>query len=352
METHDVQIYIKQDKPLLPSSSLTGQTFLVSVIMSGAILKSPLVSGHSIASGFAILILVIIFRSIIFPLFLSRLRHIPGPKIAAITSLHIDRYYYNDTAIPYVKSLFEKYGPMVRVGPNEIVVNDPVNIPLIYGVRSPFSKPPTAVLGRNYGFPNVFSSITREEHRQNRKPVSKVYTSNAILNNGPLAECIRNRLDAVFAIIERQKGDAVDIFAVAGCFALDVVSFIVYGKSFRSLDGENVKMGESIRNVSSASLQSLRFAWLFGYFGIWPLTAFLPKNIRAMASSVEYMETTNQQQIAAANSGDSKPDPNTTVLGHMQSELGKSKFLTDGQIKSECLDHVQAGEWSYRSSQN
>lgn len=320
--------------------------------MSVVTFTTPVALTPSVASGLAILALVIISQSVIYPLFISRLRHIPGPKIAAITSLHIDSHYYNDTAIPYVKSLFEKHGPIVRVGPNEVVVNDPTIISLIYGVRSTFQKPPTAILSQNYGFPNMFSSITREEHKQNRKPVSKIYTANAILNNRSLAKCIQDRLDAVFTIIDRNQGNAVDIFAVAGCFALDVVSFLVYGKSFKSLDGENLEMGESIRHLSSASLRFLRFAWLFGYFTTWPLTLFLPQSVKVMISSVAYMEATSQEQITAANSRQCKPDPDTTVLGHMQAELSKSKSLTNGQIKSECLDHIQAGKWPQFSNQD
>lgn len=315
--------------------------------MSQSTSATPSAWAPSPALGLAILVLIISFlQPVVHRLFISRLRQVPGPKIAAVTSLHIDRHYYHDTAIPYVKSLFDKFGPVVRVGPNEIVVNDPANIPLIYGVRSAFPKPPTAVLGRNYGSPNVFSSITREEHKQNRKPVSKVYTSNAILNNGPLAAWIRDRVDVVLSIVDGSQDGVTDIFAVAGCFALDVVSFMVYGRSFRSLEGENVQMGESIRNLSGASLRSLRFAWLFGPLATWPLTILLPQSVRHMRASVAYMETASQEQIAAASSGQLQPDPNTTVLGQMQAELGRNKSLSDGQIKSECLDHVQAGEWA------
>jgi hypothetical protein len=38
------------------------------------------------------------------------------------------------------RTLHQKYGPIVRVGPNHVAVSDPSAIPVIYGLGSKFMK--------------------------------------------------------------------------------------------------------------------------------------------------------------------------------------------------------------------
>lgn len=307
--------------------------------------------GPAIATGLALAALVFFCQSVIYPLLLSPLRHIPGPKLGAITSFYLDSRYCVDTAIPFIKSLHQKYGPVVRVGPNEIVTNDPKHLALIYGSRSTFRKPDTAVLNHNHGYPNTFSAITREEHKQTRRQVAKVYTMSSILKNDTLTSWIHDRLSTSSSIIERNNGAPVDIFALAGSFALDVVSFLVYGRSFNLLEGNNLHIADNIRTTASISVPVVRFFWLFKYFGVWPLTYLLPNIFNMGATAAASLEAANMEQFNAVNGAQSRPDPDKTAVGCMQDQPSYGKSLTDGHVKSECLDHIVAGKWSLDSIQ-
>ncbi|KAF7557741.1 hypothetical protein G7Z17_g477 [Cylindrodendrum hubeiense] len=292
----------------------------------------------------AIIFLVIFYNALIYPLFISPLRNVPGPKLAALSSLYINIPYYKETAIVKVKSLHDRYGSVVRVGPNELVIDDPKQLSLIYGVRSTFPKPGTAVLAENHGFPNSFSSVTREDHRNRRQQVAKVYTMNSQLNNEPLIAWIRNRVDVVKSIFDKNPTKPVDIFYLAGLFATDVVSHMVYGESLDLLGGNNLVLVDGIRHVAIASCPTIRFAWLFtSVMTVWPLNIFYPNFVKkAFEGQVSMMEI-NQNQINRVNAADTKPDPERTAIGCMQAQSGFGKTLTEGHIKSECLDHVLAG---------
>ena len=54
--------------------------------------------------------------------------HIPGPKLAAFTywyQSYYDMWPYSGRFLWKIKELHEQYGPIVRIGPNEVQVNDP-----------------------------------------------------------------------------------------------------------------------------------------------------------------------------------------------------------------------------------
>ncbi|KAK2597485.1 hypothetical protein N8I77_012267 [Diaporthe amygdali] len=290
------------------------------------------------------LILISLAWAVIYPLYVSSLKHVPGPKLAAITSLYINRRYYNESAILYIKSLHDKYGHIIRVGPNEVVLDDPKQLSIIYGVRSTFTKPSTAVLFDNYGYPNVFSSVTREQHRDRKKLVAHVYTMNAHLNNASLMNFIRNRLGKLLEIIDRGNDRVTDVYTLAGYFALDNVSYMVYGESLDSMGGQNLRAADDIRNLAIASAPFVRFAWLFTRVSsLWPLNLLLPKFMAKAITSRDSLAAINQEQIARITNSDSRIDPNNTVLGYMQSQPEYGQSITKGHVQSECFDHILAG---------
>ena len=64
----------------------------------------------------------------IYRLFFHRISHIPGPKLAALTyyyQAYYDVYPHKGKWLFHQMSLHEKYGPIMRVGPDEIHIADP-----------------------------------------------------------------------------------------------------------------------------------------------------------------------------------------------------------------------------------
>lgn len=70
-----------------------------------------------------------------------RLQHIPGPFIAALTDFWAATNiwkggYYHE----FIYDLHDKYGPVVRWGPNRISFAQPAAISEIYSTKKVFSK--------------------------------------------------------------------------------------------------------------------------------------------------------------------------------------------------------------------
>jgi hypothetical protein len=69
-----------------------------------------------------------------------RLRHIPGPFLAAWSNLPRVSWVVSNKAHVIHISLHRKHGRLVRFGPNMISVSDPAEISQIYGFSGKFRK--------------------------------------------------------------------------------------------------------------------------------------------------------------------------------------------------------------------
>ena len=63
----------------------------------------------------------------------SPLRKVPGPYISNFTSLLLKWHELKANRTLYIHALHQKYGPVVRVAPNEVSFTSPAALKEIYG---------------------------------------------------------------------------------------------------------------------------------------------------------------------------------------------------------------------------
>lgn len=85
-----------------------------------------------LALGAALLLAVVFYRLALHPL--SR---IPGPRLAAVTNGWLAYHVRDGRMLQLGKTLHERYGPAVRVGPNEVWFNSKDAFRLIYSKSPP-----------------------------------------------------------------------------------------------------------------------------------------------------------------------------------------------------------------------
>ena len=83
-----------------------------------------------LALSFASLIALALYR-----IFFSPLSSLPGPWYAAISDLWIVTHIVRLQQCRTVQSLFEKYGPVVRIGPNKVAFRDITSMRSVYCVQ-------------------------------------------------------------------------------------------------------------------------------------------------------------------------------------------------------------------------
>ena len=96
-----------------------------------AILWSAIAGGILLCSGLGF---------IVYQKFRPGLRSIPGPFLASFTDLWRFLAVYDSRFEVTLQALHDKYGDLVRVGPNCISVGDPREVRQIYGISRLFQK--------------------------------------------------------------------------------------------------------------------------------------------------------------------------------------------------------------------
>ena len=69
-----------------------------------------------------------------------RLRHIPGPFFARFTNFQRVQWVTTKRAHLILQEKHEKYGEVVRIGPNTVAFSNPEAIPQVYTTRTGFPK--------------------------------------------------------------------------------------------------------------------------------------------------------------------------------------------------------------------
>ena len=88
--------------------------------------------------------LLYLCATFVYNLYFSPLSAIPGPWYAAISDFWLTTHVARLQQCMTVQALFERYGPVVRVGPNKVVFCDLSTMRTVYCVqkfdKSPFYK--------------------------------------------------------------------------------------------------------------------------------------------------------------------------------------------------------------------
>lgn len=75
-----------------------------------------------------------------------RLREIPGPFLASFSYLWLANTAKSGQQFWIYRDMYKKYGPLIRVGPNELSTDDPEVIRKMNGARSSYGRDPVSTL--------------------------------------------------------------------------------------------------------------------------------------------------------------------------------------------------------------
>src|SRR3978361_1104922 len=93
-------------------------------------------------------------------LYINPKSKIPGPKIYALTGWRLAYDDYRGTRTRTIHKLHQQYGPVVRIGPNEVHFNSLTALRKIYGAGSGFERTSFYRMFDVYGRQNLFTFHT------------------------------------------------------------------------------------------------------------------------------------------------------------------------------------------------
>ncbi|KAK2044941.1 pisatin demethylase [Colletotrichum somersetense] len=172
---------------------------------------------------------LILYRLLVTVRQYRRLRHFKGPPLAAVSNLWFLQVVTGRRGDLDLYRVSKKYGSLARVGPNDLLSDDPELWKRMLAVRSEYRRPDWYDGMRfNPAKNNVLSARDEDEHSKLRSKMKAGYSGREIEN-------LENKLDEnilrLFRLIDSyiDAGKPFDFGRKAQFFTLDVISDLAFG---------------------------------------------------------------------------------------------------------------------------
>ena len=289
------------------------------------------------------------------PLLISPKARIPGPKLFALTKWRVAYEDWRGEHTRTIHKLHQNYGPVVRIGPNEVHFNSLEALQKIYGAGSGFERVAFYNVFDVYGKRNLFTLHSVNSHSQRKKLLANLYSKSTIMK-APTAGLVEKEVSEYMKLLEGSEGRSVDLFETLHYFSIDSIANFVYGSktggtsaiagnpSDRSL--LNDILDPARRKMSFFAVHLPRLTkWLYTRTG---LAERLVRPVIPMQKPTTYTGIRAHALKACYDSIDAKArstgsaEPEVTVIAELlkQAEVAG---MDDLDIASECADHLLAG---------
>ncbi|KAH6680155.1 cytochrome P450 [Halenospora varia] len=179
------------------------------------------------------------FSIVVYRLYFHPLARFPGPKINAISDIPAIIWVLQGRLPMETRKIHEKYGPVIRLSPNELAFNSVTAWQDIYGHkngRQDLNKDPIHV-GAVDPMPGVstISMADHANHARQRKALSYGFSKKALWEQEGIVQEFVDKLLGRFHEFE-QKGDVFDIVKWYNFITFDVIGDLSFGESFGCLE--------------------------------------------------------------------------------------------------------------------
>ncbi|KAL8678701.1 MAG: hypothetical protein Q9186_004976 [Xanthomendoza sp. 1 TL-2023] len=146
-----------------------------------------------------------------------------------------------------IRDLHELYGPIIRIGPNEIHINDPEFYDKIYSLQGRWNKDP-AFVNQFDNTDSAFGTIPHELHRIRRRAFNSFFSKQKIISLEPMIQFI---VDKLCKRLESYSGTGkeVPIRHAYECMTNDIIMEFALGKGDKNIEHPdfNPELHETIK---------------------------------------------------------------------------------------------------------
>jgi cytochrome P450 len=287
-----------------------------------AVLEYPLTSFFILYTGF--LVSRCIYRLAFHPL-----SHIPGPFLGRVTSLWLYYHAYIGDEATIIHVAHRKYGPYVRVSPNDVDISDADAIAPIYVSKGGFQKAPCYANFDIDGHKTIFSATDNDYRARRAKAVVPMFSTKSIRENeAALYGCADRMADRMEE--EAKTGRPVNILNIARSLAVDAVSTHLFQSNYNGTSEKGSRL--SISAFVDAFVAVGRFFYLPTDVFVWlewVIEKCMPDEHTAMS-----MEVVDKFVTSLV---DETPSGSMTFPGRLLSVIERS------EVKAQCKDLIFAG---------
>ncbi|GME26076.1 cytochrome P450 [Neofusicoccum parvum] len=293
---------------------------------------------------------------VVHPLLLSPLARIPGPKLYALTRWRLALEDWTGRRTRTVHALHEQYGPVVRIGPNEVHFNSLSALRTIYGAGSGFERTSFYRMFDVYGKQNLFTFHTVAAHAARKKLLAHAYSKTAVVR-GPVAAMVESKIADFLSLVASQTpGSATEIFSTLHYYSLDAITAFLYGSpafgATAALRGTPAHRRLLDDILDPARRRLTWFAVHFPAFTRWLysrtalagrlVAPLLPMRKPSTYTGIRAHALAAMRAFAAADAPARQP-ADGAILARLWKRAGEPGALGELDVASECADHLLAG---------
>ncbi|EOA85420.1 uncharacterized protein SETTUDRAFT_91397 [Exserohilum turcica Et28A] len=293
-----------------------------------------------LATG-AIFAVIYYITSAIYCIYFHPLSKFPGPKFAAFSRLPFAISAVRGQQYKWIDDLHDRYGKVVRVGPNELTTISSGAWRDLYLQRPQLPKDPHPQTPPLNGADSLFTA-DGSTHQRMRRTLLNAFNDRALRAQSPIIESHAN------LFIQRLRREAaksvdsvVDLAKFYGYAALDVVSDLTYGESFHGLEGDNEHnwvMGFFLGAKFGAVRNHLSYFYpldrIFGFL-------FLQLTAKIRKRNWQYTADLVTKRLDMGDLGSLRSDFVTPVIGNVKET--KDKGITRNELNTHSLAITIAG---------
>ncbi|KAL4265469.1 cytochrome P450 family protein [Pleurotus pulmonarius] len=153
-------------------------------------------------------------------LYFHPLQHFPGPKLAAATWWYTTWFevFRNGGMVDHLQTLHKRYGPIVRIAPNELHFNGPQFYADIYVNGSKFRKDPK-LYTTFHEDESSFCFIDPQDAKIRREIMNPLFSRRAILQ---LEQYVQATIDKFLEKLQSSR-KAIDLHRACRCATLEII---------------------------------------------------------------------------------------------------------------------------------
>jgi cytochrome P450 len=172
------------------------------------------------------------------------LAKIPGPFIPAVTKLY--QSYYNCRYYLEIERLRQKYGPVVRIMPNEVhIATNSDDHEKIYHVGSKYAKSPNFYNALCAPHSSVCTA-SNEVHKIKRGAMNPIFSRQRVLDVESIVQVLQDKVGKVILRLENSISNprvghesGVDLHHAFRAVSVDVISEFAFGSCHNFLDKDD-----------------------------------------------------------------------------------------------------------------
>ncbi|KAI1763920.1 cytochrome P450 [Hypoxylon sp. FL1150] len=174
-----------------------------------------------------------------------RLRHIPGPFLASFSYLWLAQLAFNGKQLEGYEQATKKYGSLARVGPNDLLTDDPEVVKRLSSAKSQYWKSKWySGFQFNPYHPAMFIMGDPAAHDQIKAQLMPGYSGRDIASVEPIVDM---QINSFISLIRKKYITSpgtggfrpLDLARVIPLFTLDVISKLALGQEFGCLETDS-----------------------------------------------------------------------------------------------------------------